>query len=192
LTVNVDHVKVIIELTEGTDRSVNTITGRSGPFWDAVEGRAPLPPAAATLGLEFIEADVANGTIELAFAATEAFTNPTGNVLGAFLAAMLYDTMGPALLATLEPDQFQSTLDLKVSFLRPVKPAESSVEGGSRTGTGTSPTSKRRSPTQAMRPSPPQQPLPGSSRSRRQRPRSDWVMVRVRVDVFVGRVLVRS
>jgi uncharacterized protein (TIGR00369 family) len=122
LTVNVDHVKVIIELTEGTDRSVNTITGRSGPFWDAVEGRAPLPPAAATLGLEFIEADVANGTIELAFAATEAFTNPTGNVLGAFLAAMLYDTMGPALLATLEPDQFQSTLDLKVSFLRPVKP----------------------------------------------------------------------
>jgi acyl-coenzyme A thioesterase PaaI-like protein len=35
---------------------------------------------------------------------------------------MLYDTMGPALLATLEPDQFQSTLDLKVSFLRPVKP----------------------------------------------------------------------
>ena len=29
---------------------------------------------------------------ELAFAATEAFTNPTGNVLGAFQAAMLYDT----------------------------------------------------------------------------------------------------
>lgn len=122
LTVNADHVKEIIELTERTDRSVNTITGRSGPFWDAGEGRAPLPRAAATLGLEFIKADVANGTIELAFAATEAFTNPTGNVLGAFLAAMLYDTVGPALLATLEPDQFQSTLDLKVSFLRPVKP----------------------------------------------------------------------
>lgn len=29
---------------------------------------------------------------ELAFAATGAFTNPTGNVLGAFQAAMLYDT----------------------------------------------------------------------------------------------------
>ena len=26
---------------------------RSGPFWDGVEGRAPMPPAAATLGLEF-------------------------------------------------------------------------------------------------------------------------------------------
>jgi uncharacterized protein (TIGR00369 family) len=93
-----------------------------GPFWDAVEGRAPLPRAAATLGLEFVEADVENGTIELAFTATEAFTNPTGNVLGAFQAAMLYDTVGPALLATLEPDQFQSTLGLNVTFLRPVRP----------------------------------------------------------------------
>ena len=96
--------------------------GRSGLFWDGVEGRAPIPPAAATLGFEFIDADVEAGTIEVAFAATEAFTNPAGNVLGAFLAAMLFDTVGPALLATLEPDQFQSTLQLNVSFLRPVRP----------------------------------------------------------------------
>jgi uncharacterized protein (TIGR00369 family) len=95
---------------------------RSGPFWDGVEGRAPIPPAAATLGFEFIDADVEAGTIEVAFAATEAFTNPAGNVLGAFQAAMLFDTVGPALLATLAPDQFQSTLQLSVSFLRPVRP----------------------------------------------------------------------
>ena len=37
-----------------------------------------MPRAAATLGLEFIEADIENGT--LAFAATEDFTNPAGNV----------------------------------------------------------------------------------------------------------------
>jgi uncharacterized protein (TIGR00369 family) len=43
-------------------------------------------------------------------------------VLGAFQAAMLYDTVGPALLATLEPDQFQTTLQLNVNFLRPVRP----------------------------------------------------------------------
>ena len=95
---------------------------RTGPFWDGVEGRAPIPPAAATLGFEFVDADQAAGTIEVAFAATEAFTNPAGNVLGAFQAAMLFDTVGPALLATLEPDQFQSTLQLNVSFLRPVRP----------------------------------------------------------------------
>jgi uncharacterized protein (TIGR00369 family) len=58
----------------------------------------------------------------VAFAASEAFTNPVGNVLGAFQAAMLYDTVGPALLATLGPDQFQSTSQLSVSFLRPVRP----------------------------------------------------------------------
>ena len=54
---------------------------RSGPFWDAIEGRAPMPRAAATLGLKFIDADVENVTIELAFTPTEDFTNPAGNVL---------------------------------------------------------------------------------------------------------------
>jgi len=98
------------------------MTERTGPFWDGVAGRAPIPRAAATLGFDFIDADVERGTIEVAFTATEAFTNPAGNVLGAFVAAMLYDTLGPALLATLEPDQFQATLDLNVRFLRPVRP----------------------------------------------------------------------
>jgi uncharacterized protein (TIGR00369 family) len=102
---------------------------RSGPFWDGVEGRAPVPPAAATLGLELVDADVEAGTIEVAFTATEAFTNPAGNVLGAFLAAMLYDTVGPALLATLGPGQFQSTLQLSVSFLRPVRPGRLTGKG---------------------------------------------------------------
>jgi uncharacterized protein (TIGR00369 family) len=97
-------------------------SGRSGLFWDTVEGRAPLPRAAATLGFELIAADVEHGTIEVAFAATEDFTTPLGEILGGFLAAMLYDTVGPALLATLEPGQFISTLDLKASFLRPAFP----------------------------------------------------------------------
>jgi uncharacterized protein (TIGR00369 family) len=95
---------------------------RTGPFWDVVSGRVPLPRAAATLGLEFVDVDVEAGTIELAFRGTEDFINPAGNVLGAFQAAMLYETIGAALLATLEPDQFQSTLQLNVNFLRPVRP----------------------------------------------------------------------
>jgi uncharacterized protein (TIGR00369 family) len=93
---------------------------RSGKFWDGVEGRAPKPRAAATLGWEFIDADVEEGTIEVSFAATDDFTNPMGEVLGGFLAAMLYDTVGPALLATLEPGRFISTMELKANFLRPV------------------------------------------------------------------------
>ncbi|MFG2191749.1 PaaI family thioesterase [Streptomyces sp. NPDC048639] len=105
------------------------MSARTGPFWDGVEGRAPIPPAAATLGLEFIAADTENATIELAFAATEDFTNPLGNVLGAFLSAMLYDTVGPALLATLGPDEFQSTLEIKVSFLRSTRPGRITGKG---------------------------------------------------------------
>lgn len=81
-----------------------------------------MPPAAATLGLEFVDADPDTGEIEVAFRATDDFTNPMGEVLGGFLAAMLYDTVGPALLATLEPTQFQSTLDLSTSFLRTARP----------------------------------------------------------------------
>jgi hypothetical protein len=72
---------------------------RSGPFWHAMQGRAPLPHAAATLGMVFIDTNADTATTELAFAATEAFTNPSGNVLGAFVAAMLYGTVGLASLA---------------------------------------------------------------------------------------------
>jgi uncharacterized protein (TIGR00369 family) len=102
---------------------------RSGLFWDSIEGRAPLPRAAATLGLELVDADIDEGTIELAFVASTDFTNPTGNVLGAFQAAMLYDTVGPALLSTLEPDQFQSTVELHVNFLRPMRPGRVTGRG---------------------------------------------------------------
>lgn len=102
---------------------------RTGPFWDGVEGRAPMPRAAATLGFELVAADPEQGTIEVAFTATEDFTNPMGNVLGAFLSAMLYDTVGPALLATVRADEFQSTLELKVNFLRPTRPGRLTGRG---------------------------------------------------------------
>lgn len=95
---------------------------RTGPFWDAVRGRAPVPPAAASLGLQVLAADDVDGTVELAFEAVDAFSTPTGDVLGGFLAAMLYDTVGPALLATLGPEEFIDTLDLQVTFLRPTRP----------------------------------------------------------------------
>jgi acyl-coenzyme A thioesterase PaaI-like protein len=71
---------------------------REGPFWDAMEGRAPLPPAAVTLGWELVSVSPEDGTIEVAFTASEAFLNPAGFIQGGFLAAMLDDTLGPALV----------------------------------------------------------------------------------------------
>ncbi|MHB8449133.1 MAG: PaaI family thioesterase [Mycobacteriales bacterium] len=42
-----------------------------------------------------------------------------GKVQGGILAAMLDDTMGPALIATLPPGHFNPTLEMKVSFFAP-------------------------------------------------------------------------
>jgi uncharacterized protein (TIGR00369 family) len=95
---------------------------RSGPFWEFVGGRAPAPPAAVTLGWELSWVAPERGEIEVLFDATESFLNPVGQVQGGFLAAMLDDTMGPALVATLPGSQFATTLELKVSFQRPARP----------------------------------------------------------------------
>jgi len=79
---------------------------REGPFWDAVEGRASLPAAAVTLGWELVSVSPDEGTIEVAFSATEAFLIPAGLIQSGFLAAMLDDTLGPALVAGLRPGDF--------------------------------------------------------------------------------------
>jgi uncharacterized protein (TIGR00369 family) len=96
--------------------------GRDGPFWDVMEGRVGPPPAATTLGFELVAADPDAGTIEVSFRATEQFLNPVGMIQGGFLAAMLDDTLGPALVATLGPGEFAPTTDLHVQFLRPARP----------------------------------------------------------------------
>ncbi|MER7367711.1 PaaI family thioesterase [Nonomuraea wenchangensis] len=95
---------------------------RRGPFWDVLAGRAAPPPAAETLGWELLHVDPEQGVIEVAFLAGERFTNPMGVVQGGFLAAMLDDTLGPALVATLPDGHFAPTLDLHVQFLRPARP----------------------------------------------------------------------
>lgn len=78
-----------------------------------------MPPVADLLGwrLEHIDPDA--GTITVRFEARAEFTNPLGNVQGGIVAAMLDDTMGPALVATLPPDQFALTLEMKVSYFAP-------------------------------------------------------------------------
>jgi uncharacterized protein (TIGR00369 family) len=82
----------------------------------------PMPPVARTLGWTLLAIDPEAGTIEVGFTAGEAFTNPTGAVQGGFVAAMLDDTMGPAVFAMGKGEIFAPTLDLHVSFLRPARP----------------------------------------------------------------------
>ena len=82
----------------------------------------PMPPAARTLGWTLRAIDAEAGSIEVGFAAGEAFTNPTGAVQGGFVAAMLDDTMGPAAFAMGQGEIFAPTLDLHVIFIRPARP----------------------------------------------------------------------
>ena len=82
----------------------------------------PMPPVARTLGWTLRAIDPEAGTIEVGFTAGEMFVNPTGAVQGGFVAAMLDDTMGPAVFAMGKGEIFAPTLDLNVSFLRPARP----------------------------------------------------------------------
>jgi uncharacterized protein (TIGR00369 family) len=109
---------------------------REGPFWDVLEGRAAPPPAATLLGWELVTVDPEVGTIEVAFNATEQFLNPIGVIQGGLLAAMLDDTLGPALVATLGPGQYAPTTDLHAQFLRPARPGPGAA--GSSAGARTS------------------------------------------------------
>lgn len=102
---------------------------RVGPFWEMLEGRRVAPPAAELLGWKLSWVAPERGEIEVCFEAGERFVNPVGKVQGGFLTAMLDDTLGPALVATLPDGEFAVTLELKVSFLRPADP-------GPITGTG--------------------------------------------------------
>ena len=87
-------------------------------FWQVQSGTLPVPAAAVTLGIAIRHVDAEAGTIEVEFLARPEFTNPIGHVQGGFLAAMLDDTMGPALAATLAAGEFAPTLNLNVSFAR--------------------------------------------------------------------------
>lgn len=88
-------------------------------FWLVQDGHLPPPKAAETLGIKILNVDGDEGVIEVSFEAIEAFTNPMGNVQGGFLVAMLDDTMGPALAATLKEGELAPTLSLNVNFHLP-------------------------------------------------------------------------
>jgi acyl-coenzyme A thioesterase PaaI-like protein len=54
----------------------------------------------------------------------ESTTSLVGFNQGGFLAAMLYDTMAPALTTALNDNQFDPTLALKTTFIAPAKVGE--------------------------------------------------------------------
>jgi len=94
---------------------------REAFFWLIQDGKLPPPNAAETLNIKFIQISPKEGKIEVEFDAQKGFANPAGNIQGGFLAAMLDDTMGPALAATLKKGEFAPTINLNVQFFHPAK-----------------------------------------------------------------------
>lgn len=98
------------------------------PVPTALDG-LPRPPCAELLGWEVIEARPADGWIRVRFEGRPEFVNPAGYIQGGFLAAMLDDTMGPAMFVYSEGRLFTPTIELHVSFLSPARPGPIYGEG---------------------------------------------------------------
>lgn len=78
----------------------------------------PLPPAPKTLGWQLLAEYPEQGQIEIAFQPNETMLNARSTVQGGFLAAMLDDTMGPALVSMTGGKEMPVTIDMNVTFIR--------------------------------------------------------------------------
>ena len=85
-----------------------------------VDGTLPLNPIAETLGYDIVE--VQNGRVVVTAEPKAIHLNPAGTVHGGLAATMLDSCMGLAILSTLEKGTGSTTLEFKVSFVRPITP----------------------------------------------------------------------
>ena len=84
--------------------------------------RIAMPPAATQLGWHLLDARPGEGWIKIGFEGKPEVCNPAGFVQGGILAAMLDDTMGPAVFAMTEGRLYTATISLTVNFLAPARP----------------------------------------------------------------------
>ncbi len=85
------------------------------------DGTLPLNTIAQTLGYDVTEAS--SGRVVVTAEPGEAHLNPAGTVHGGFAATLLDSCMGLAIWSTLEKGIAQTTLEFKISLIRPITPA---------------------------------------------------------------------
>jgi uncharacterized protein (TIGR00369 family) len=85
-----------------------------------VDGTLPLNTIAETLGYDVTEAT--NGRVVVAARPSGIHLNPAGTVHGGLAATLLDSCMGLAVQSTLEKGVGQTTLEFKISLLRPITP----------------------------------------------------------------------
>jgi uncharacterized protein (TIGR00369 family) len=89
-------------------------------------GALPLNTIAQTLGYDVAEAG--NGRVVITLVPTGAHLNPAGTVHGGLTATLLDSCMGLAIQSTLERGVSQTTLEFKISLVRPITPETGEVK----------------------------------------------------------------
>jgi uncharacterized protein (TIGR00369 family) len=84
------------------------------------DGTLPLNTMARTLGYDITEAE--NGRVVIVAEPKDIHLNPAGTVHGGLAATMLDSCMGLAIHSTVEKGFGSTTLEFKISFVRPITP----------------------------------------------------------------------
>jgi uncharacterized protein (TIGR00369 family) len=134
-------------MTDATVRTYGTVSAEQQKEMSGLEfvqglasGTLPLNMIAKTLGYDVIEAE--KGRVVVAVEPSEKHLNPYGTVHGGLSATLLDSCMGLAVQSTLDKGFGQTTVEFKISLIRPITPdtgritAEGTVlNGGRRVGT---------------------------------------------------------
>ena len=81
-------------------------------------GALPLNTIAQTLGYDVVEAE--SGRVVITLVPNATHLNPAGTVHGGLTATLLDSCMGLAVQSTLEKGTAQTTLEFKISLIRPI------------------------------------------------------------------------
>ena len=83
-----------------------------------VSGELPQPPVAQLVGLRIVAAEADKAVFQLE--TDDRHANPMGTLHGGILCDLADAAMGTAMATTLGPGETYTTLDLSISFLKPV------------------------------------------------------------------------
>ena len=93
-----------------------------------VDGTLPLNTIAETLGYDVTEA--ASGRVMVTAKPDGTHLNPAGTVHGGLAATLLDSCMGLAIQSTLERGVGSTTLEFKISLVRPITPETGPIKAG--------------------------------------------------------------
>ncbi|MEZ5998737.1 MAG: PaaI family thioesterase [Hyphomonas sp.] len=89
-------------------------------YWEGVLGDGTRPPATDFVGFDLLDFDEKAGWAEAAFTLPDAAKNPAGMAQGGFITAALDEIMSVAGSIVQDGPAMAPTLQMTVSFIRPV------------------------------------------------------------------------